>query len=555
MALVVARGHVLPLAAEMEQHTHGPFGSPPRAHQLEDLIRSAEAEGFGLLWEMGLGKTWELIHTACHLWRLKKIDAMLVLAPNGVHENFAGELHHLPPDVNACVVTYRTEKAKTKSHQQLVDAVTRRRESEVKLYILVMSYDGVRTDQGYQTAVKFIKAGSTLGALDESTAIKTPSAKVSKRVAALGKLCAYRRIMDGTPIAESPFDIYHQIKFLYPDYWHRHGMGSFWVFKQTFGVFKTQRARAGHQYQEFLQYQNLDKLQKLISDVCSRRLKEDCLDLPPKVYKKVTFRLAPEQAKLYDELRKSTAAEFGDGRQVEARTALARLLRLQQVTCGYAATVETPPEPDMEPPATPEEAEARRQEVLRWYEEERPPLAPDAQVIAFTTGPHEVRPQLDDVVPPERNPRLQMLLSLIERTHHKSIVFCRFTRDVDLITQALGNRAIRYDGKVGPADREAGIARFKGETAHVVLVCNIAALSRGRTLTEAKTVFYYSNTFSLIHRLQSEDRAHRIGQTDSVLYIDLVAEGTVDEHIVHTLREKYDVAAVCSGDKLREWIK
>ena len=193
-------------------------------------------------------------------------------------------------------------------------------------------------------------------------------------------------------------------------------------------------------------------------------------------------------------------------------------------------------------------------------------------MTAFTTGPHDVtitaeemkslsahmgweqKARLEDVIPPEENPRLQLLLGLIDRTHHKSIVFCRFTRDVVLITHALGTKAARYDGHVKGDDRQLALRRFREDETCRVLVCNIAALSRGVTLTQAKTVFYYSNTFSLIHRLQSEDRAHRIGQTEKVLYVDLVAQGTVDEHIVKTLRQKYDVAALCHGDNLRAWL-
>lgn len=618
--------------------TYGPFKSTPFAHQLEDLARSATSVGFGVFWEMGLGKSKLLIDTTAHLFRQRKLTGLLVIAPNGVHTNFVSQEvpPHMPDDVTWGAHTYHTDKAKTKRHAQSLDDLFQL--PMTTLAILVMSYDAVCTDTGLETAKRFLKARRCMTALDESTAIKTPSSKRAKRVMLLGPLSAYRRVMDGTPFAEEPFDIYPQLRFLYPDYWKRHDMSSLTVFKQTFAIFKTMRAAAGHSYPQLLEYRNLDVLCKLTADVSCRRLKEECLDLPPKMYKRATFPLSTRQRELYDQLKRQTEVEVAEGKVMEATLAIVRLMRLQQITCGYVSAVDAPvlPEELIEtPPATSEEAEERRRQILEWYQVELPMdasavvhrasmtvteeqaraaglLGQGATFTISETTPNgdeivhrgmrveaivEDREELErngvrvhiasrvheedltksivegtwqhlegdgtkslvpvvmDIVPPEQNPRLQLLLQLIEQTHHKSIVFCRFRRDVDLICEALGDGCVRYDGTVKPRDREGNLAAFRDPTSKArVLVANIAALSRGVTLTIAKTVFYYSNTFSLIHRLQSEDRAHRIGQDQSVLYVDLVAEDTVDDHIVSTLREKFDIAAICTGDKLRAWL-
>ena len=76
----------------------------------------------------------------------------------------------------------------------------------------------------------------------------------------------------------------------------------------------------------------------------------------------------------------------------------------------------------------------------------------------------------------------------------------------------------------------------------------------GITLTEAKAVIYYSNSYDLEKRLQSEDRAHRIGQKNKVTYIDMMADDTVDEKIVESLRNKVNIATEIMGEDLREWI-
>ena len=85
-------------------------------------------------------------------------------------------------------------------------------------------------------------------------------------------------------------------------------------------------------------------------------------------------------------------------------------------------------------------------------------------------------------------------------------------------------------------------------------VGNPATAGYGLTLTEANLVVYYANDFNLETRIQSEDRAHRIGQKNNVTYIDLISEGTIDEKIVDALRNKIDIGARVLGEKAREWL-
>ena len=73
-------------------------------------------------------------------------------------------------------------------------------------------------------------------------------------------------------------------------------------------------------------------------------------------------------------------------------------------------------------------------------------------------------------------------------------------------------------------------------------------------MTAANTVIYYSNGYDLEKRLQSEDRAHRIGQKKNVTYIDIMADKTVDEKIVKSLRDKINIASEVLGEELRTWI-
>lgn len=509
------------------------FRTAQFGHQAEDFAKSKDLLFWAWFWEMGTGKAKQMIDTAFHLWRSGKIQSLVVVAPNGVHANFAGELRIHAFDDAYHVVTYHSSRAGTKTQQRAVSALT---EAPLRggLRILAISYDAIATEAGFEAASELLKKYPGMLVLDESTAIKTPGSKRTKKAMALGKLAAYRRIADGTPLAEGPFDIYSQLQFLHPEYWKRHGMSSFFVFKAMFGKFVTRKAAGGaRQYQHLLEYTNLDYLAKLVSDVSTRYLKEDCLDLPPKLYKKLTFQLSNKQRDLYEALEDSLRVELNSDVKMEAPAAIVRMMRLQQIASGYAVGEEKVDIPEYEhPPKDAEEALARAEAALQ----------------------RGKRVEMD-IVPPEDNPRLQLLLSYLEGCHHKAIIWARFTRDIELITQALGERCLRYDGTTGTKEREEALNRFRDPAGPQFICINLAALSRGVTLVIAKTVIYYTNSFHLIQRLQSEDRAHRIGQDEKVQYVDLVAANTVDEHIVKTLREKFDLAASITGDRLREWIQ
>ena len=114
---------------------------------------------------------------------------------------------------------------------------------------------------------------------------------------------------------------------------------------------------------------------------------------------------------------------------------------------------------------------------------------------------------------------------------------------------------VEYHGAVDSRVRQEQIALFQQKNGPArYFVGNTQTGGYGITLTAANTVVYYSNNYNLEQRLQSEDRAHRIGQTGSVTYVDLIAEGTIDEKIVRSLRNKIDIANEIMGEDLKDWI-
>jgi SNF2 family DNA or RNA helicase len=500
------------------------FGTQPFSHQLEAFERTRDMAATAIFWEQGTGKTKLIIDTACWLYERGEIDALIVVAPNGVHRNWlTDELPtHTPKRLQASILghAYQTGKAGTKWHKNICNMIL---EYKGGLSILCLTYDAVMTDPGRNLLWSMLSKRKVLYVADEAHRIKEPSAKRTKRVVASSKYAKYRRILTGTPVANGPFDVFSLMKFLDEGFWKAHGLDNYAAFKSRFGVFlKGYNSVQGREFDQLVGYQNLPALERIITEHSSRVLKEDVLDLPPKLYSKRYVEMTSAQRRAYEELREEFFTEI-KGEMIEAPLAIVRLLRLQQVLCGYLPSEEGEPYHELE----------------------------------------------------GGNPRVSELIDVVNGLPHKAIIFTRFRRDIDLITAALtkeGLTWVRYDGSVGANQREEAIARFKGvrpimrggqvvgheavlqEQQVQFIVANTAALSEGRTLTEAKTVIYYNNSFKLIEREQSEDRAHRAGQDQSVNYVDLMVADTVDEQIVMALRRKKDIAATITGDQLREWL-
>ncbi len=487
----------------------------PFAHQQAYLDAHMNDEVYGLTWEMGVAKTKPVIDTIGHLFEDGKINGALVLAPKAVAPNWTlDEIPaHLGVDPARCrVFLWNTQKANNQGFQDDLDVFMDTPDD--MLAILVMSYDAIMTQRkkgakrgllkGKEAARKFLIERACMMVLDESARIKGPDTKRTKRVLAAGPYAKYRRIMTGTPVPNSPFDVFTQLRFLDPDVWKRMGCGTFAAFKAMFGVWiEHERNDNGQRFSTLVDYQNLAILNKVVDSMCERLLKDDVLDLPPKLYEKRTFTMAPAQKKLYDQVKKEFLVWLDNGDMITAPLAITRMLRLQQITSGYCPT-------------------------------------DDGGMVEF-----------------EKNPRLSCLMDTIEDVPHQCIIWAKYQKDIDLIEAALlraGKTCVVYDGRVNQTEREVRRAAFKAGKVKF-FVANPAAAGEGLTLHMAKTCIYYNTTYKLGERLQSEDRAHRAGMDDRpVTYIDIVATGTIDTTILRALRTKFDLASQVTGDRMREWI-
>ena len=460
------------------------------------LEKSWNKETYGYFMEMGTGKTKVLIDNMAMLYDKGKINGALIIAPKGVvktwHEQ---ELPtHLPNHVENVTTLWQpniTKKQETKLNN-LFDLGT-------DLHIFIMNVEALSTSKGVKFAEKFLRSHRTLMALDESTTIKNPSAKRTKNVLALAPMAKYRRILTGSPVTKNPLDLYTQCEFLDPFLLN---FNSWYAFRNRYAIMKTIHVR-GRSIQTVHKFQNLGELSDRLKGFSYRVLKEDCLDLPDKIYMKRHVALTKEQKNLYEQMRKTAIANL-NGKVTSTVTVLTQLMRLQQITCGHF-------------------------------------VADDGTVQTI------------------KNNRLDELMDVLEETENKAIIWAYWQRDVqdikDAIEKKYGPRSVvDYYGLTPQDERQDNIRRFQNDNECRFLIGTPSTGGYGITLTEANTVIYYSNGYDLEKRLQSEDRAHRIGQKKNVTYIDLIAEDTVDEKIVRSLRKKINIASEVMGEELRDWI-
>jgi SNF2 family DNA or RNA helicase len=446
--------------------------------------------------EMGTGKTKVLIDNLSMLYDKGKVDGALIVAPKGVIGTWYNQElpAHLPDHIENVTVLWQSNI--NKKQQKKLDRLF---ETGQDLHILIMNVEAFSTPKGLNFAKQFLISHKSLMAIDESTTIKNPKAKRTKNILSLSGLTNYRRVMTGSPVTKNPLDLYTQCQFL--DI-HHLGHDSYYSFRNRYALMKSANI-SGRSINLVVGYQNLGELSDKLKPFSYRVLKEDCLDLPDKTYIKREIQLTDEQKKLYKQMRQEALATL-NGKTVTTMTALTQLMRLHQITCGH-----------------------------------------------FSAD--------DGTIQEVKNNRLAELLDVLDEVEGKSIIWAHYQHDVKNIFKLIEEKygpgsVVHYYGKTLPEQRDYAIKNFKDNDKVRFFVGTPQTGGYGITLVQANTVIYYSNGYDLEKRMQSEDRAHRIGQKKKVTYVDIIAEDTVDNKIVKSLRKKIDIASKVMGEELKQWI-
>ena len=303
------------------------FKTPPYRHQLTALEKSWQKDEYGYFMEMGTGKSKVLIDNVAMLYDKGRINAALIISPKGVYRNWLSQEipAHMPSHIDHKTVlwTALASKTKDKEYQTIL-------KTDFDLHILLMNVEALSTKKGVEFAAKFLRCHKALMAVDESTTIKNPQAKRTKSILTLGKMAKFRRILTGSPVTKSPLDLYSQCNFLNE---FLLGFTSYYTFRNRYAVM-LDRNFGGRRVQIVGSYQRLDELAEKLKPFSYRVLKEDCLDLPDKIYMKREIELTDEQKKAYYTM-KSAALASVNGKISTAPHVLTQLMRLHQISCGH----------------------------------------------------------------------------------------------------------------------------------------------------------------------------------------------------------------------------
>ncbi len=460
------------------------------------LEKSWNRETYAYFMEMGTGKTKVLIDNAAMLYDKGKIDGLLIIAPKGVVKTwYEQEIPtHLPDHIENVSVLWQANI--TKTQQEKLDELF---EPESVFHILTMNVEAFSTTKGTEFAHKFISCHNTLMVIDESTTIKNPSAKRTKNILKLSTEAKYRRIMTGSPVTKNPLDLYSQCEFLDP---YLLDFTSFYAFRNRYALMKTIHVQ-GRSIQVVDKFQNLSELSDQLKGFSYRVLKEDCLDLPEKNWTKRQITLSADQRKIYTQMKETALAHL-NGKVTSTMTVLTQLMRLHQITCGHFKA-----------------DDGTTQEIA--------------------------------------NNRIGELMNVLDELEGKAIIWANYQHDIiNIIKEVVKvhgpGSIVDYYGLTPQDERQDNIRKFQSDPRCRFIVGTPSTGGYGITLTAANTVIYYSNGYDLEKRLQSEDRAHRIGQKKNVTYVDIIAENTVDEKIVKALRDKINIASQVLGEDLKAWI-
>ena len=473
------------------------FKTKPYAHQLKALEMSWNKEVFAYFMEMGTGKSKVLLDNMAMLYDKGKINGVLIVAPKGVYKNWHdSEIPmHLPNHINSNVVLWKS--LITRIQKLKYDSLFKPNFDVLNIFI--MNVEALSTKKGLDAARQFLNVKRVLFAVDESTTIKNPGAKRTKNILQLSKMAKYRRILTGSPVTKSPLDLFTQCFFLDP---YLLDFTSYYAFRNRYAEMRNANF-GGRSIQIVAGYKNLSELAETLKPFSYRILKDECLDLPPKTYMKRIIQLTPEQKRVYGQMKQMALAELR-GKMITTVNVITQLMRLQQITCGHFK-------------------------------------ADDGSMQNI------------------KNNRINELMDVLEEIEGKAIIWAHWRHDIDTIVESIEEKypgsVVTYYGDTSVEDRQKAIKEIQNPESKVrFLVVTPQTAGYGITLTGASTMIYYSNGYDLEKRQQSEARIDRIGQKKPMTYIDILAEDTIDEKIVKSLRKKVNIATEIMGEKLKEWI-
>jgi SNF2 family DNA or RNA helicase len=455
------------------------------------------SEGYALFFEQGAGKTPTTISVVSKM-AIDRPDDMirvLVVCPKGLRHNWATEIGRFSTMPGKSTIMRGQLLNRV---GQLITAFAP--EPDARVSYVIASYEAA-----VRTADEIRALPWDLIVLDEGHNIKTPNIKRTRAMLSLRDAASKRMLLTGTPVTNTPLDLYAQLEFLGQGW---SGFRSWEAFKDFYGVFV--ETESG--FKKLVSIQNKPFMQERLARTSFIITKKEALpELPDKVYDTYGVDMSGPQADAYARVAEKLLLEIEDDLGHETamtiNNVLTKLLRLAQICSGYVV-------PDREVDV---EADTSRARELRWFDE---------------------------------NPKLEALVEMLKEKgpHQKTLVWCCFVPDIKRIMDRLaaeGVKAVAYYGSVKEDAREDAVHAFNADPEVKVLVGNPAAGGVGLNLvgypywdgeqspveTNCDHEVFYSQDWSMSKRAQAEDRPHRKGTRTNVRITDLIVPDTIDEEI------------------------
>lgn len=466
-----------------------PYKNEPSPFQRKAIVTSFKSKAYALFHAMGAGKTFSAINVMCARFMTSKfenkIDAAVIICPTSIKSVWLVEFDkHAPCPINAFVY----EAGGDAAFYQWA------KKDKEGLKVLIIGVEALSQGKAFDRTMEFLENKIAMVVCDESSRIKNHSADRTKKAFKISHACKFRMILTGTPVSQGMQDLFSQFYFLDPSIL---GMKSFVLFRNMYCVM------GGFQNRAVIGFQNVPSLMDKIRPYCDIVTKEEAMpQLPPKIYSSpIVIKPTREQKAVMEQLHREFMAEQS-GDVLNVSTVMDRLTRYQQICGGFY------PHDDEE------------------------------------NNSYKVRP-IDG-----KNPKLDVLLELCEQVigaGDKAIIWARFRPELELIAAKLNElygagTALPFHGGVSLEDRATYTRHFENGKTAKFMVANATVGGMGQTWVAATHTFYYSNTFSYEDRMQSEDRNHRRGQHNSVVYHDLVMDVKADHMILKALAKKHDLA-------------
>jgi SNF2 family DNA or RNA helicase len=455
------------------------------AHQVEGVKRSLEQNTFALFFEVGTGKTATAIRSLCERMNgAKKYFRTIVFAPPVVLVNWKREFAKFS-DIDQTRIQVLSGSGKER-----LEILKKR-----KAQIYVTNYESLLMKDLFEELKKF---QPEFIIFDEGHKLKNPQAVRSKKAAELAELAKYKLLLTGTPILNSCMDLFQQFKVL--DGGQTFGK-NFFTFRAKYFMDKNARMPAHLHFPDWqIKPGSMDAFNKIIHERGAVARKEDCLDLPPLIRKRVEVEMSLKQLKAYESMRKDFVAAV-DGGVAVADLAITKALRLQQIVSGFVTT------------------EGNGQEDLR--------------TVCF-----------------DENPRIKALGEVLEEIFEqgqKAIIWAVFHENYAQIRKLLESMKVKFvelHGEINGKKRQDSIDSFNDDPEIMGLIGHPGSGGVGCNLVSASYSVYYSRGFSLEYDLQSEARNYRAGSErhKSITRIDLVAPNTIDDLILERLSNKQTIS-------------